>query len=278
MFRSPGRVPGRRLEVPTGIVTLAFGFGEPVHLVDAVGLQRIGTFISLVGGMRTTSIVVEHAGGVRGIEVNLTPLAAFRVLGVSMAEIAGQVVGVAEMLGSAGERLAERLAECPDWTQRVRLLDRALLDRWRAGPGWRPEVAWVWSRLRNTAGRAPIEDLATALGWSRRQVERRFMAEVGLPPKSFAQVARLQRALRIQDTGLPWASVAVEAGYFDQAHFHRTWKKMVGCTPSLFRARRVSCRHIPDIDRIPGQVTSVAYPAGSHSYNPALPAAADDIE
>ncbi|WP_244943303.1 helix-turn-helix domain-containing protein [Streptomyces inhibens] len=99
----------------------------------------------------------------------------------------------------------------------------------------------TWRELRRTIGRMQVGEPAAETGWSRRRPERRFREQVGLPPKQFAQVLRLQEALRLQDGGLPWAAAAV-AGYYDQAQFTRAFKDRVGCTPGRFGACRASSK------------------------------------
>jgi AraC-like DNA-binding protein len=259
------------------MVTVVFGFGAAVHVTDAVDHRLIGAFTSLVCGLRTRATIGDHAGQVCGIEVHMTPLAAFRMFGIPMKELAGHIVALTDLPELGGAYLVERLAGCPDWTRRFQILDEVLTARWRAGPRWRSEVAWAWRELVGTSGQAPVEGLASRLGWTRRNLERRFREQVGVPPKSFAQVLRLQNALRIQDAGLPWAQVAAEAGYYDQAHLGHTWKTMIGCTPSHFRASRRSSGDGAPIDRIPGQVTSAIQVGGSHSYKPKSTAATDDV-
>jgi transcriptional regulator GlxA family with amidase domain len=106
---------------------------------------------------------------------------------------------------------------------------------------------------------APIRPaaLAAGLGWSVRHLERRFEQQVGVPPRSVAQIARLQRALHLQEQGLSWALVATMAGFYDQPHLDRTFRVMIGCTPAQFRADRAMTAPEVPVDRAPGQITSV---------------------
>lgn len=102
-----------------------------------------------------------------------------------------------------------------------------------------------------------MEELAVGTGWSRRHLERRFRQQVGPSPKAYAQVLRLQHTLRWQESGLPWSRVASEAGFHDESHFDRTFKRMMGRTPGRFRADRASHSPLDPLDFLPGQVTSV---------------------
>ncbi|WP_404794648.1 AraC family transcriptional regulator [Streptomyces tendae] len=225
---------------PDGVVKVILGFGGPLRLADAVIGEPSVSATSLVSGIAATATVGERFEAVYGITVMLTPVAAYRLLGVPASALESRNIDLADLFGSEVERLVEKLAERPDWDGRFALLDRVLSGRLLSGPVSAPEVTQAWRELQRTAGRTPVRQLAAQVGWSGRQLERRFLEQVGLPPKSLAQVLRLQEALRQRADGLAWAEAAVVAGYHDQSHFARSFKAMVGCTPSSFFDPRAS--------------------------------------
>ena len=57
-----------------------------------------------------------------------------------------------------------------------------------------------------------------------------------MTPKRYAKVRRFQRALdRLNGDAAPaWAQVALECGYFDQAHLCRDWAELTGLSPAEF--------------------------------------------
>jgi len=65
-------------------------------------------------------------------------------------------------------------------------------------------------------------------------MQRLFDAEVGLTPKQFAKVVRVQQAVRLrrEDARATWARAALDAGYYDQSHFHKDFRSVVGCAPT----------------------------------------------
>lgn len=76
-----------------------------------------------------------------------------------------------------------------------------------------------------------VDQLATTLGFSERQLQRRFLAAVGYGPKMLQRVLRLRRFLTAPafDDGL--AAAAAGAGYADQAHLTRECRALTGLTP-----------------------------------------------
>ncbi|WP_461029927.1 helix-turn-helix domain-containing protein, partial [Streptomyces sparsus] len=61
-----------------------------------------------------------------------------------------------------------------------------------------------------------------------RQLHRRAVRAFGYGPKTLARVLRLERALTLARAGLPFARVAADAGYADQAHLAREVKALAG--------------------------------------------------
>jgi AraC-like DNA-binding protein len=87
-----------------------------------------------------------------------------------------------------------------------------------------------------SGGRAKIASVATAVGWSRKHLGRRFAGDVGLGPKAVARIVRFNRALatsRSAENG-GWAGIAAECGYADQAHLVREFGEFSGASPRNF--------------------------------------------
>ena len=68
---------------------------------------------------------------------------------------------------------------------------------------------------------------------SERQLSRRFTSRVGVGPKAFARVMRLQRAAGALARGASPLTAGAHAGYADQAHFTRETRELAGVTPSV---------------------------------------------
>lgn len=251
----------RRLLLPDGIVRLTLGFGSPVRLADAVSPDRAVTGASFLTAARTTALVAEHRGRVRCVTVLMTPQAAYRLFRVPMSAWSDLVVHPAQLLGcSPVTALVERLAECRDWAARFALLDAELAVRLPAGPQCSAEVGRAWGELRRAHGQVRVSTMACAVGWSSRQLERRFRREIGPSPKGIAQILRLQRAVRLQEGGVPWAEAALAAGFFDQPHFDRTFKQMAGCTPNRFSSARTRSAAEERPDHATGHPSSALLP------------------
>ena len=194
---------------------------------------------AFVMGAHGAYSVVEGDCAPSYVEMLLDPLGAYRLLGLPMAELSGQLVDLADVLGPEGRRLGERLRDTPTWRRRFALLDRFLLGRLEQGPPPSPEVGRAWQRLVASGGAVPIAELAEEVGWSHKHLIARFRQQVGLRPKTAARLVRFERVLGRLDERRPldWGLVAREAGYADQAHLIRDFHQFTGTTPTEFAAR-----------------------------------------
>ena len=73
-----------------------------------------------------------------------------------------------------------------------------------------------------------LEDLA---GYDRWQLSRDFRVLLGTSPYRYLQCRRLERARQLVRSGLGMAAAAHEAGFADQSHFGRVFKRTFGTTP-----------------------------------------------
>jgi hypothetical protein len=175
----------RRLVLPATTSVLLV-----VKLVDSP--HRPPAFVM---GAHDSFTVLEGACARSYLEVLLSPLGAYRLLGLPMAALSGQFVDLVEVLGTDARRLGEQLRETPSWRQRFALVDRFLLERLNRGPRPSPEVAWAWRRLVASGGAVPIGRVAEEAGWSHKHLITRFRKQVGLRPKTAARLIRFDRVL-----------------------------------------------------------------------------------
>jgi AraC-like DNA-binding protein len=174
------------------------------------------------------------------VQVDLTPLGAHMVLGVSMSGLSEVVVDLEAVLGREASLLVERLFHAPGWARRFAILDAFFLARTEDARTPSPDVVWAWRRLSETGGRLRIGSLAEELGCSRRHLIARFREQVGPPPKTVARVMRFRRAAALLELDDGSRMIAHECGYHDQAHFSRDFRELAGTSPGAYRAAVVA--------------------------------------
>jgi AraC-like DNA-binding protein len=222
-----------RREVAGPRVVFILAWGAPIAVTDprrpGAAPARVTSFVS---GPFDSYVRTEFSGASRGIQLDLTPLAAGRLFGVPVGELANRVLGLDDLPGRWAAGLADRLAELRGWPERFATLDALLTARLAGAPEPDPRVAWAWSRLVGSGGRVGVAALAGELGWSRRHLARRVRRELGLPPKTLARIVRFSRAYATRGAAAGgWAGVAQACGYYDQAHLIRDVREFAGASP-----------------------------------------------
>ncbi len=99
---------------------------------------------------------------------------------------------------------------------------------------WRRLREWLESRLENPP---TLDELAAFCDLSPWQVLRRFRNHCGLPPHQWLTQLRLERALPRVLAGQPLSEVALNLGFYDQAHFSRLFRRTYGLPPARLRQR-----------------------------------------
>jgi len=137
--------------------------------------------------------------------------------------------------------LRERLLEsdCPDRT--LDALEAALLEVWTPSE-IHPAVAFALSAFDRSPLTTSIARVTDNVGLSAKRFIERFKSDVGLTPKRYCRIRRFQRAVTLvhQGSEIDWAAVALDCGYFDQAHFIHDFKSFAGLTPTGYQAARTS--------------------------------------
>ncbi|WP_158563373.1 helix-turn-helix domain-containing protein [Chitinophaga silvatica] len=95
----------------------------------------------------------------------------------------------------------------------------------------------VCQLIRRSKGNIAISELADQTGWSNRYLETVIKSALGLSPKEYAGIIRIRSLIdRWQiASGIRFSNLALEEGFYDQAHFIKTFKTMLNVSPGKFR-------------------------------------------
>ena len=159
-----------------------------------------------------------------------------------MEALARQVVSLDDVIGRNADRLADRLFQAADWSDRFDIAEAFIAARLAAAAPEDAGVLWAWRKIERDGGGSSIASLAGALDCSRKHLAARFRDQIGLPPKSVAGLVRFNRALALIGSARrpDLARIAATAGYFDQPHFNRDFVGLAGITPGEFLRARLA--------------------------------------
>jgi AraC-like DNA-binding protein len=200
-----------------------------VHLV----FERARTRIFGVHTARYTR-VLEGEGCVFGVKFRPGGLRPF--LGRSVSTIANASVSLEELFGARACALEDTVLDCADETAMIDVVAR-FLTAWL--PAQDPHIdlaAAIVARIEEDRSLTTVDAVVERSGLGTRALQRLFKDYVGVGPKWVINRYRLHEAIDQLARGevIDWSTLALDLGYFDQAHFIRDFKKLVGRTPASY--------------------------------------------
>ncbi|MDO4393828.1 MAG: helix-turn-helix domain-containing protein [Bacillota bacterium] len=98
-------------------------------------------------------------------------------------------------------------------------------------------VKYCVDRIINSKGNIKIDALASETGFTSRHIGKMFERCVGIPPKLFSQIVRLQISMTriLEDDDSLLVNIAMDSGFFDHAHMNRVYKKLIHCSSGEYR-------------------------------------------
>lgn len=243
-----GTVPYAREKIsPTGSTVAVIVLGDPIIETANNGSgESVNTDSGFLVGPHDGPIVNEPTGETHAVGVVATAVGAQPVFGIQPAVLRGRVVELGEWWEPT-RRLRDALVDLADPEEKLDTLEQALVDHLKPSPPGLDRVEEAVALLESDPTRS-IASVADRVGISHAHLVREFTAIVGLTPRALSRLLRLRRLLEgIEVRGeVGWASLAVELGWYDQAHLIRDFKRHTGATPTQYLEAQRSV--VPPVD------------------------------
>jgi len=218
---------------PTGGYGISFNFGNKL-LVDDQNLNE-SVFLD---GANTISRKVGFVGQVELLGIRFREGSAYPFLGIPLNELRNETAFLTtdkiKLLS-----LHAQLGELRTLSQRIQLIEEWLVDRLALGLTQTDIIPASLEMLRNGEMGLKIPNLASKLGIGQRQLERLYQVQVGMTPKQYFQLHRVDLARQALKhlTERTTTNLALQLGYYDQAHFIREFKETLHLTPYAYMKR-----------------------------------------
>ena len=226
--------------LPRGAATVIIDVGDRADLgfYAADGRTPLAVPPAFIVGAGVTSYVTRIDPAQTSVTVHFRPAGALAFVGCPLGDLENRCVGLSDVWGSSADLLREQLMQADSAGTRVAMLESFLLGRGRSQDAQlNPTMAPVLEAAeRNPSMR--VSQACEVTGLSPKRFNALFRAEVGLSPKAFLRVRRMQAALRALNTSARGAAIAADLGYFDQAHLVREFGEFTSITPTQYAQRR----------------------------------------
>lgn len=223
--------------LPDGCVELILNCGAPFQQKHENGEQTTQPAHFLVGQM-TRPVLIAPTGFVELIGIRFHPGGTMPFLKQPLHELTNRIIELGELDSALESKLGDALNSSPLLTGRIKAIESCLTRRAAQAFAGDQRLLELTASAVRLGGRITIDQLANSAGISSRQLERRFLIEVGLGPKLFCRVLRFQEVFRAVAGDSPgWAALAVDCGYYDQAHLIRDFQEFAHQTPAVLLAQ-----------------------------------------
>jgi AraC-like DNA-binding protein len=220
--------------LPDGCVELILNFGD--RFLQHVAGKRQRQPRNFVVGQMTGPILISPSGNVELLGIRFQPGGTRPFLDSPANELTDQVVELRSLSRQFEDDLLRACEQATSPVQKIAAVDAFLGSRLNDGK-FDSHLLALAASVIDRRGLVSVDQLASCAGVSSRQLERRFLHEVGLGPKMLARIVRFQQVFRAVNQSNPaWAEVAVECGYYDQAHLIRDFNQFAQQTPAVLFA------------------------------------------
>jgi AraC-like DNA-binding protein len=231
-----GNIPAAMLQperiFPDGCMELIIHYGDAFQRVTGNTIEKQPTgfvfgqlehFIELLPGAVT---------GVMGIKFYPYGLSHFTHVPVN--EFREQQLELRHLFKTAAHHLDEKIALAGSPQERVGIAESFLLQQLSAPKNNNQLISVMVNDIYQANGGMSMQDLMQKHQIGERQLQRLFAAKVGLSAKTFSRIVRFQRVFHLAPQAGSLTHLALDAGYFDQAHFSREFRSFTGFSPRQY--------------------------------------------
>jgi AraC-like DNA-binding protein len=244
VFRDNPRPRALERILPTGAAQLIVNLNEDqTRLYDSeVPHKCTCTSGTILAGLRSSYQVIDTAEQEYVAGVAFRPGGTVAFLPVPAHETCDADTPLELLWGR--QRIADlrhRLLERDDPNAQLDTIENTLLSLLKP-TDVHPAIAFALASFNRAPLATNIGAVTSAIGISAKRFIERFKAQVGLSPKRYCRTQRFQQVVARAHRGLPidWAQVAVDCGYYDQAHLIHDFRSFSGLTPTAYHASRTA--------------------------------------
>jgi AraC-like DNA-binding protein len=239
--RAPQLGHRRERVLPTGCAQVILSLARDFLLDCPEGQPEQRTAPALIVGQRSVYEMVDTSDMADLIGMVFAP-GALPVFAADAADLFNnRNVPLEEVWGDDTRTLRDRLREIPSPQERLCCLERFLLTTFaprmdQPRHSLHPAVEFALNRFERASVIGTVAEVARSTGWSERRLSQLFREQVGFTPKVWCRIQRFQRVVRQLHAGVnaPWPELALECGFYDQAHFANEFRAFSGIDATTY--------------------------------------------
>lgn len=224
--------------IPNGCIELIIHLND-LHcdLQNTYGWGQSPDFMIL--GLFTRPYEVRFSGIVNVFAIRFKPEGFYNIFGVPASEFNERYEDMTLVKCNGFRDFSNRIREEKSIASMINRAENYLLKSLQDNKIDMSYVNFAAHLIRSTKG-IKINELSNKVFISKRQLEREFKSKIGISPKHYFRITRINEVLRLLNNNqeIDLTSVAYLCGYFDQAHFIHDFKRITGIKPTIFIKER----------------------------------------
>lgn len=225
--------------IPEGIIEVVFQFETDIfqknyHHGQTSWKQR-GT--AFVGGLHNTAFQIKTIsnGETFGIRFRVGAFSLFSKISVD--KFKNQLIDIYDVWGKNALFYQQQMIEAADVKTRINLTEAFLKKKYQEHKHTKLSVAAL--EMDSYQENFSIKELAASFSYSPSRFRQVFKEIIGISPKEYMMIRRINQAFQKQVQLESLTELALELGYYDQAHFVNHCKKITGMSPKKFFRQRL---------------------------------------
>lgn len=219
-----------------GIHLLMDMANKPSKLYHDMTLESFLEFDKcFISGQHRSYILIE-ANVSSMMVTRFKPGGAYPFFNFPISHLNDKVVQLEPLVGGSVEMTRQQIMAEPDVSAKFRIIESYFLDCITNGVDENGSLTIALEELMNNPFKVTTKGLAEKAGISQKHLISLFEKKVGLTPKVLSRIFRFQQVIRkIEENGsIDWMDIALECGYYDQAHFIKDFSEFSGINPTKY--------------------------------------------
>lgn len=221
------------LVYPSGKIQLIFHYGRPFNDRDSSGNEYIQPQFAVCGQKTSYSHITaqKDSGMIAAVIKTESASSLFRL---PLNEITDNTVSMTDIFRNW--KMSEWIfSDCDDDLSRIRMIEKFMIQQIsRHQTCHNYFVKSCVEEIRQNRGLSLPAGSMENFDLSERSLQRIFKNHIGISPKKFAEIVKLENSIALFRRGKTLTDVCYESGYYDQPHFIKSFRHFTGLTPSEF--------------------------------------------
>jgi AraC-like DNA-binding protein len=236
VFECDSHIEHKHRLIPSGCTYLSYNHKDIPTFVNSKRVKP-SQKLQIAGPKTDQNLCVEYHGSLQQILIEFTPTGFYYIFHNSPGEYHNKLMDLSHFIpADTVENFAKQLMTHDDTEKQIEIIQDHLTEMSYQALPFCNYVEKGVKIIHGNHGNIQVKDLASAVHKSERQFSRKFQSMVGVSPKTYAKLQQLHYVIHLMNLKeySSLKEISYGANFYDQSHFDRRFKELVGITPNEF--------------------------------------------